>query len=407
MNTMPDKQHSILIVDDEQDILDSLYDTFLDKYEVHTASNAQDALDILEKHEINLVMSDQRMPGTTGVELLTQMEESYPHVGKILLTGYADIQAVIDAINKGSVDQYVSKPWDEHDITHIVLEVINARLKKEFEERKQIESQLVQSAKMASLGEMVAGIAHELNNPLGFIYANLKNLKKFTTKIIELIDGYDELDIPEKTREIINERKKEARYDYITKRVVDMIDRSQVGGDRMKTIITDLKSFSRLDAAAIDEADLNHAIDVTLSIMISEYKNRIEIKKAYGDIPLVECYIGKLNQVFMNLLVNACHAIEGKGEIHVTTGMADDRVMVEIRDTGSGIAEDTVDRIFDPFFTTKPVGSGTGLGLSISHGIIRQHNGEIKVSSVVGEGTTFTILLPVEMDAKAKEAAKE
>ncbi|MEE8397855.1 MAG: ATP-binding protein [Desulfobacterales bacterium] len=402
---MAEKQYSLLIVDDEQDILDALYDTFSSKYEVHTAVNAADALDILEKREITLVMSDQRMPGTTGTELFAQIEKSYPHVGKILFSGFSDIQVVIDAINEGSVDQFVSKPWDEHDITHIVLEVINTRLKKEFEERKQIESQLVQSAKMASLGEMVAGIAHELNNPLGFIYANLRNMKKFSTKIIELIDSYDQLDIPEETRKIIDERKKEVRYDYITKRVIDMIDRSQVGGDRMKTIIQDLKSFSRLDAAEIDDADLNGAIDVTLSIMISEYKNRIEIKKAYGDIPPVECYIGKINQVFMNLLVNACHAIEGKGEIYIATSMEGDRVMIEIRDTGSGIPEASLERIFDPFFTTKKSGAGTGLGLSISNAIIKQHHGEIKVNSVIGEGTLFTITLPVAMDAESKVAA--
>lgn len=394
---MAEKQQTVLLVDDEKDILDALYDTFVDKYEVFRANSAAEALDILKENHVDLIISDQRMPDTTGVELFAQIEEEHPEVGRVLLTGYSDIGAVVDAINKGSVDKYITKPWDDDQITHIVLEVLNARLKKAIEERKRVESQLVQNAKMASLGELVAGIAHEINNPLGFIHANMGNLKKFSKKMIGLIESYDQIDIPEEAKEEFEKRKKEVNYDYLKSRMPEMIDRSAVGADRMKKIIQDLKSFSRLDAAEFAEADINGAIETTLSIMFHEYKNRIEVKKEFGTLPIIECYIARLNQVFMNLLVNACHAIEDKGEIGIKTGMEDETVKIEISDTGNGIPEDVIDKIFDPFYTTKPVGQGTGLGLSISHGIIKQHKGEISVKSKVGEGTTFSIKIPIDL----------
>ena len=396
---MTENKYKILLVDDEKDILDALYDTFIDKYEVYTANSASEAIKILNAHSIDLIISDQRMPETTGVELFAQVEESHPNVGKVLLTGYSDLQSVVDAINKGSIDRYVTKPWQEGQVVSIVLEVLNARLKQAIEERKRVESQLVQNAKMASLGELVAGIAHELNNPLGFIYANMGNLKKFSRKLLDLLEAYDALDLPEAAREEIEERKKAVNYDYLQTRITEMIERTSVGAERMKKIIQDLKSFSRLDASEYAEADLNEAIETTLGIMFHEYKNRIEIIKEFGTLPPIECYIAKLNQVFMNLLVNACHAITDKGEIRIKTGTENGSVKIEISDTGGGIPENVMDKIFDPFYTTKPVGKGTGLGLSISHGIIKQHHGEIYAQSDPGEGTTFTIKIPIHQEA--------
>ena len=390
-----EKKYSILVVDDERDVLEALYDTFVEKYNVFMANSAQEALEILKNNHVDLIMSDQRMPDTTGVELLAEVEEKYPHLGKIPLTGYSDLPAVVDAINKGSVDKYLSKPWNDTEITHVVLEVMNTRLKRAMDERKMLESQLVQSAKMASLGELVAGIAHELNNPLGFIYANLGNLKKFYAKILGLLETYEGLELSEEDRAGIKQKQEEINYEYLKTRIEQMIDRSAVGADRMKKIIMDLKSFSRLDSAEFAESDINEAIEITLGIMTNEYKNRVEITRKFGDLPLVECYIAKLNQVFMNLIVNACHAIEGEGEIIIETAIENDMVRIEVSDNGKGIPEDVADKIFDPFFTTKPVGVGTGLGLSVSHGIIKQHKGEISVKSKVGEGSTFTIIFPM------------
>ncbi|NVM21024.1 MAG: response regulator [Desulfobacterales bacterium] len=398
-----DKDHSILVVDDERDMVEALYDAFIDKYEVYTANSAQEALSILKERHIDLVVSDQRMPDTTGAELFDEEEGKYPNMGKVLLTGYPDIQAVIDAINKGAVDKYIAEPWEEDDVIHIVLEVLNARLKKVLEQRKQVQAQLVQNAKMAALGELVAGIAHEINNPLGFIHANLGNLNKFSKRLIGLIESYDRMNFPDETKQEIEKRKEEINYSYLRSRMPEMIERSVVGAGRMKRIVLDLKSFSRLDAAEFAEADLNDAIESTLNIMCHEYKNRIEIIKEYGNIPLIKCYIAKLNQVFMNLLTNACHSIEDKGEIRIRTSMEDEMVKIEISDTGEGIPEDVMDKIFDPFFTTKPVGQGTGFGLSVSHGIVEQHNGEISVKSKPGEGATFTIKIPMHLKSEDLE----
>ena len=224
--------------------------------------------------------------------------------------------------------------------------------------------------------------------------------EKVLQKNHRLVESYDKLDIPGGAREEVEKRKEEINYEYLRSRMTEMIERSSVGTGRMKKIIQDLKSFSRLDAADFAEADINEAIETTLNIMHNEYKNRIEIKKEFGDLPLVDCYIAKLNQVFMNLLVNACHAIEGKGEITIMTGTQNGSVNIEISDTGGGIPEDVVEKIFDPFFTTKPVGKGTGLGLSISHEIVKQHKGEIDVKSIPGEGTIFTIKIPIGLKAE-------
>jgi len=390
-----EKHYSILLVDDEEDILDSLYDTFYENYNVFKANNAKDALNILSENQIDLIISDQRMPVTTGVEFFAQVNELYPHAGKVLLTGYADLSAIVDAINKGSVDKYITKPWSDDQIMKIVLEVLNTRLRKSIEERKKIEAQLVQSAKMASLGEMVAGIAHEINNPLSFIHANLGNLSKFITKVLNLVAIYDKLDTSADVKGEISKAKEGVNYEYLKTRITEMIERSLVGSDRMKKIIMDLKTFSRLDAAEFAESDIHSALDITLSILTHEYKDRIVVKKEYGELPLIECYIARINQVFMNLLVNAGHAIKGKGEVTIRTGVENEMVKIEISDTGGGIPDSIIEKIFDPFFTTKPVGSGTGLGLSISHGIIEKHKGTISVKSKLGEGTTFTVMIPV------------
>jgi len=390
-----EKHYSILLVDDEDDILDSLYDTFYENYNVYRANNAKDALNILSEKQVDLIISDQRMPQTTGVEFFTKVNELYPHAGKILLTGYSDLQAMVDAINKGSIDKFITKPWSDDQITKIVLEVLNARLRKSIMERKLIEAQLVQSAKMASLGEMVAGIAHEINNPLSFIHSNLGNLSKFIKKVLDLVEIYDQLDVSADVKGEINKAKEDINYEYLQSRITEMIERSLVGSDRMRKIIIDLKTFSRLDAAEFAESDIHSAIDITLSILTHEYKDRIEVKKEYGEIPLVECYVARINQVFMNLLINAGHAIKDQGEVKIKTSLENDMVKIEIADTGSGIPDNIINKIFDPFFTTKAVGSGTGLGLSISHGIIEQHKGTMSVTSKLGEGTTFTVMIPV------------
>ncbi|MBF0458490.1 MAG: response regulator [Nitrospirae bacterium] len=390
------EKQSILIVDDEPDILKALSDTFIGDYDVHKASSASEAMEILKNKNIDLILTDQRMPGMTGSELLADVEASYPHMGKILLTGYSDISSTVDAINKGNVDKYLTKPWDNDKLRRIVMEVLQLRMCRMKEDSRAVEAQLVQNSKMASIGELAAGIAHEINNPVGFINSNMGNLRKFFLKISSLIDVYDSLELPPESMAAIQKIKTDINYDYLKSRINEMIERSIVGTERIQKIIMDLRSFSRKDTGEAAEADINEAIDTTSRFLTYEYKERINIEKYFGTLPMVVCNIGKLNQVFLNILANACQSIEGTGEVKIKTRSEGDNVRIEISDTGTGIPKDKIDKIFETFFTTKPVGKGTGLGLSISLTIIKQHKGMISVESEPGKGTTFTIVLPVD-----------
>jgi signal transduction histidine kinase len=388
-------KQGILIVDDEPDILEALCDTFMFDYDVYKANGAAEAMVILKDNAIDLILTDQRMPKMTGTEFLANIDSDYPHVAKILLTGYSDITATVDAINKGRVDKYLTKPWDNDKIRRIVMEVLQLRMNRMIDERKSIEAQLVQNAKMASIGELAAGVAHEINNPVGFIHSNMGNLRRFFIKISELIAAYDKLELEDAARETILKVKTDINYDYLKSRINEMIERSIVGTERIQKIIMDLRSFSRKDSEEVAEADINEAIDTTSRFLTFEFKERIKITKDFGTLPRVVCNIGKLNQVFLNILVNACQSIEADGEVKIKTKSEGDIVRIDISDTGSGIAKDKIDKIFDTFYTTKPVGKGTGLGLSISLTIIKQHKGTIDVTSIPGEGTTFTVMLPV------------
>ncbi|MBF0556122.1 MAG: response regulator [Nitrospirae bacterium] len=389
-------RQSILIVDDEPDILEALSDTFMYDYEVHRAGSAAEAMAILQNNTIDLILTDQRMPEMTGSELLARVDTQYPNMGKILLTGYSDISATVDAINRGRVDKYLTKPWDNDKIRRIVMEVLQVRMQRMIADSKTLEEQLVQNAKMASIGELAAGIAHEINNPVGFIHSNMGNLRKFFLKISDLIAVYDELELPAASKEAIQKVKSDINYDYLKTRINEMIERSIVGTERIQKIIMDLRSFSRRDTGEAAEADINEAIDTTSRFLTYEYKERINITRDFGTLPRVVCNIGKLNQVFLNILANACQAIEGNGEVKIKTRSEGENVKIEVSDTGSGIPKDRIDKIFETFYTTKPIGKGTGMGLSISLSIMKQHKGQITVDSETGKGTTFTIVLPVD-----------
>lgn len=386
-----EKKHSILAIDDEPMHLSILVSILGNTYQMYTTECTEDALSILEKEHINVVISDYNMTKITGVQFLQKVMEKFPDVGRILLTANSEKSSIMqDAFNRGIIDKFVHKGEDVSRFMGTVQDVITES------DKKFLERQLTESSKMASLGELAAGVAHEINNPLSFIYANLGNLSKFTKKIMSLVESYDNLDLPEEIKKEIADKKEEIHFTYLQSRISEMIDRSVVGAERMRKIVMDLKTFSRVDAAEVAHANINESLDTTLGIMTHEYKDRVVIEKEYeSELPQVECYISKVNQVFLNVLVNACHAIEGKGVIKVRTGVEDDYVVVVIEDSGCGMPDNVKEKIFNPFFTTKPVGSGTGLGLSISYKIIKNHNGEICVDSEVGKGTKFTIKIPI------------
>ncbi len=277
-------------------------------------------------------------------------------------------------------------------------------------ELQQTQQQLVQSEKLASIGQLAAGVAHEINNPIGFVQSNLGSLERYFEQVMNLLDGYLEGEnlLGEQVKgseagrawlERIEQLKKLAELDYLKEDIPDLLKESRDGIVRVKQIVADLKDFSRVDSTQEWEwVDLRTGLNSTLNIVNNEIKYRADVVKEYADLPHIKCLPSQLNQVFMNLLVNAAQATpEGAhGTITLRCGTQADGVWVEISDTGAGIPEENLKRIFDPFFTTKPIGKGTGLGLSLSYGIVQKHGGRIEVKSQVGVGTTFRISLPIE-----------
>jgi two-component system NtrC family sensor kinase len=265
-------------------------------------------------------------------------------------------------------------------------------------ELKDTQTKLVHSAKMVSLGQLVAGVAHELNNPIGFIYSNMAHLKDYSEKLIQLVD------VAEKDPQKIQSMKEDLEFEYIIHDLPKLVASCEDGARRTRDIVLGLRNFSRLEEAKLQEVDIIQSLDTTLNLLQGEIKSRIEVHRQYEPIPLVNCYASQINQVFMNILSNAVQAIEGKGHIWISTtalkyfkGSNDRRgwVQVSIQDSGKGMTDEIVEKIFDPFFTTKGVGQGTGLGLSISYGIIHNHGGEIQVRSEKSVGTEFVVIIPV------------
>lgn len=266
-------------------------------------------------------------------------------------------------------------------------------------ELKETQSRLVHSAKMVSLGQLVAGVAHELNNPIGFIYGNMSHLKDYSEKLIDLIrlaEKHTEASAAE-----LAKKKEEYEFDYIIQDLPKLIASCEDGARRTRNIVMGLRNFSRLEEAKLVEIDIHEALDTTLNLLHGELKDRIEVHRQYEPIPRVFCFASQINQVLMNILSNAAQAISGPGHIWISTHALKDpktkegQIEISVQDSGQGIPPENLGKIFDPFFTTKGVGSGTGLGLSISYGIIHNHGGEIQVRSELGVGTVFMITLPV------------
>ncbi len=262
------------------------------------------------------------------------------------------------------------------------LEDKNQQLEDKNQQILAAQAQLVQSEKMASLGQLVAGVAHEINNPIGFISSGLSSLRRDIDQLGDLV--------PEEQRS--------DRYTKLRQRVATFIDVIGEGASRTSEIVKSLRTFSRQGEAEVKTVDLNQSLDSTLNLLQNLTRGRVEVVKHYRDLPPVHCYASQINQVFMNLLVNGIQAIEGQGTLTVSTAVIDDdHVEVSIRDTGCGMSEEIQKKIFDPFFTTKPVGEGTGLGLSISHGILEAHRARLELVSQPGQGTEFKITLPVRL----------
>ncbi len=412
----------ILIVDDEE-IVQNLFASFLsDQYICETAASCDEALAHLAHNTYGLVLSDMQMPGRNGVELLREIRQHYPDTAVIMVSGVVRPQRIRDTLQIGAVD-YLTKPC-ELEVLGLSVEralerrnlVLMARSYRADLERQNVElaarktqlerlqAEIVHSEKMAGLGRLAAGIAHELNNPAGFIYGNMDLISSYLGRLELLLSMYERVPFSPSEATKLKLMKNEIGYDALLPDLHSMIADCAEGAVRIRDIVQNLRIFSRLDEAEFKKVDLHEGIDATIRLLSGYYGiGRIRPVREYGELPLVNCYAGQLNQVWTNLLVNAAQAIEGEGEVKISTAVEGDSVSVTIADTGCGIGPDELSKIFDPFFTTKPVGEGTGLGLSITYGIVEKHGGTIGVESVLGNGTRFCVSIPIESSRSAKE----
>jgi len=377
--------------------------------------------DAISLHAERLSKANEQL--RTEIEVRKQAEEELHLQANELEQEMAERQLAQESLQKQTVQ--LEKEIEEHRKAQEELENSNNRLEQRVQERthelserndevqrayddlKKVQGQLLQQDKMASIGHLAAGVAHEINNPMGFIVSNLGSLGRYVDKLGAYMDANEQYFAgcePGILEYLVQERTK-YKIDRIRQDLPELIAESHEGAERVRKIVQDLKSFSRIDNSTGEFSDINEGLESTLSIAWNELKYKATVTREYGQLPRVWCNMGQLNQVFLNILVNAAHAIEEQGEIRLATWEEDGSVRIAISDSGGGIPPENVKRIFDPFFTTKAVGKGTGLGLAIAYDIVvNKHGGQIGVTSEIGKGSTFTITLPIKNEQMAKDA---
>ncbi|MEG4485118.1 response regulator [Microcoleus sp. D2_18a_B4] len=420
----------ILVVDDTPANLEVVCETLSDAgYEVATAINGDRALKRVQAYPPDLILLDIQMPGIDGFETCKRLkaDPKTASIPIIFMTALSDADSKVKGFVLGAVD-YITKPFQEQEVlarvkTHLQLRQLTKNLEQRVAEKtadleaaltqlQQSQIQLVHTEKMSALGNLVAGVAHEINNPLGFIAGNLKPAQDCIKDLFQVIALYQkELPYPSATLQAFLE---EIDLEYLQEDLPKLIDSMQEGVDRIHTISTSLRTFSRSDCDRPIHYNIHDGIDSTILILkhrlkANECRPEIEVITDYGDLPPVECFAGQLNQVFMNVLANAIDALEesNKGrsfaqikanpnQITVKTQLSESQALIRIQDNGIGITDAVKPKIFEHLFTTKGVGQGTGLGLAIAHQIVvEKHSGTLEVNSTLGEGTEFVISIPV------------
>lgn len=416
---------TILVVDDEPELCRAVQ-RILERinYRVLLASNGLEALDILNSESVlpDLVLSDICMPELNGLELSKKIKIEYPTIAIILMTGFAELNYAHEAIEVG-VHGFIQKPFRLQQLKQVIIEALQAVSEEAVNLDKPLRNQLsanLQSIhsdffheeKLISLGRLSAGIAHELNNPIGFVLSNLTTLSEYMTDLQQLIVAYENVVCQARgsnDKEIIHackklvETKRKINYEFIFDDLKPLVSQTQSGATRIKQIAADLKVFSHPGTIEKDWYDINEGLELAVKIIHNDIKNSAKLSKYMNELPKVFCRGQQINQVFLNLLMNATQAITGYGEIAITTYHDDDLVYITIKDNGSGMSDKTKGKVLDPFFTTKPVGQGTGLGLSVVYGIIKDHDGELLIESELNVGTEFTVVLPVNANPAKEE----
>ena len=402
----------ILIVDDSRSVRNMLA-TILEASGYITIT-AEDGLEALAKSvadsTIDLIVSDVNMPKIDGIQLVKALRKRGMDVPIVMLTGVNSISVAVDALCSGATD-YVLK---DNNMDEIIVITVKRALEKhqlirknlhleqliEQEVRKNREKDilLLQKDKQASVGQLAAGVAHEINNPMGYIMSNLGTLSKYAAveqQYLQTLEGILKTCGSIEQQVQIAELSSRLDLPFILEDLSALISESMEGAEKVRRIVLDLKDFARIDEDGMKEIDLNACVQSTVSIVSNEIRSVADLDLQLGDIPLIVCNPQQVNQVIANLLVNAAHAIDGHGRITVSTSCEWGQVLLTVADTGCGIPTEIRKRIFDPFFTTQEVGKGAGLGLSVSYDIVRKHGGEITFESEPGRGTTFMVRLPI------------
>ncbi len=425
------QQGTILVVDDNPTNIQVLFDLLNETgYRVAIAKSGENALQRLQSYTPDLILLDVMMPGIDGFETCRQLKASEQTQGipVIFMTALADPVDKVKGLNLGAVD-YITKPIQHEEVlsrirVQLELQAMRKTLEQKVVERtneltealnhlKSTQVKLVKNEKMSSLGQLVAGVAHEINNPVSFIYGNLSHLKSYTQNLLEFLQLYQKHypnPIPE-----IQAKAEEIELEFLQEDLIKILESMQIGTDRIRDIVLSLRNFTRTDETGLQTVDLQTGIETTLLILQHRLKPNsdslgIQVIKNYGKIPVVECYPSHLNQVFMNIFSNAIDALEERSKnsnginsqnspslLKISTDVISDSwVKICIADNGIGFDQAIAIRLFEPFFTTKPIGKGTGLGLSISHQIIvEKHHGKIYCHSTPGQGTEFIIEIPL------------
>jgi len=413
---------SILIIDDDDVDRMTLVRAIKKaeiKADIYEVATGDEGIQVARQQHFDCVFLDYQLPDNNGLEVLRTLRDNGMENPIVMLTGQSDTGLAVEMMKTGASD-YLSKGDLTPEIlsrrVHRLVRLFKAELEQKRAEEKQnllkkelqnTQEQLVQSEKMASIGQLAAGVAHEINNPVGYIHSNIGMLDEYVSGFLELIEAYEkaELHIADiELKTTIIKIKEKLDLDFLKEDIKSLVAESKEGVARVKQIVQDLKDFSHVDTPDWQWVDLHKGLSSTLNIVNNEIKYKAEVITQYGELPEIECFPSQLNQVFLNLLINASHAIEETGTITLKTGYENDEIWVEIIDTGKGIPKENLGRIFDPFYTTKPIGEGTGLGLSLSYGIVQKHRGRIDVNSKEGEGTSFKVWLPVrQCEANTKE----
>ena len=343
--------------------------------------------------ELVMVISDENMPGMKGVDLLEKIQPMVPNAKKVLVTGGTGSEASIKAINNNILDKYIVKPIkDKEDFVIILRNLLNTyRMERVVESQRQ---QLIQADRMVSLGTMAAGVAHEINNPLNIAIGDIHLVRRDLSDLVNLTKLYSKIILPPEESKKIESVKEDIDLPYMLEHADDKPSRCEEALKRIQNIVKNLRVFTHLDTGEIAAIDINRSIEIALQLIPEKYRQGVEIKTEFGQLPTVTCYGRDINQAFMDIILNAFQAMKGKGLLVIRTLFEEDKyAVVKISDAGPGIPQDKIKRIFEPFYTTKPIGEGTGLGLSTSYTIITKHGGDITVENNKDKGVTCTVRL--------------